>query len=119
MPHRDSRVCNVLVGLRRYIDRKIAMKLTYSPPQVFIEPSFWEELYSRKIDEFKLDDSYKAISAEVSLLDGWTNFSKESFNLPSDIRNQFTSSSLKNGTLFNFNTMNVSVNIIAIVFTHG
>lgn len=60
------------------------MALQFTPPKSFIEPSFWEEVYNRKLNEWKLSQQSVAITARYGLSDGdipgALRFNKESFS---------------------------------------
>ena len=47
-----------------------------------IEPTFWSTLYEKKLNEWKLDDSYKKCLSFVS--DSLFDFRRESFDIDSE-----------------------------------
>jgi hypothetical protein len=81
------------------------MKLTFFPPQSSIDPSFWEELYSKKVNVYKLDETEKEITSFHHLLEGWVALDNRSFT-SIETTSKLTSSS---GLLINFNTIDVSL----------
>jgi hypothetical protein len=82
--------------------------LTFYPPSCSIDPGFWEELYNRKVNVYKLDDSAVQITA-VFGSDGNLSLGAESFALAEKVvleeqQSQHVPFSAK-GTLLNFNTI--------------
>lgn len=79
--------------------------LMFSRPQSAFEPSFWEELYNRKLNVYHLTSEPISItalySASNSLETGKCEFNQSSFIPESSL------SPLTNGTLINFNTQEV------------
>ena len=80
--------------------------LKFIAPSSFIGPKFWEELYKRKMNEYKLDDSEKEIKSFYSLQEGIVRFEPSSFSANDSIDFSLCHST-RLGTLFNFNTINV------------
>jgi hypothetical protein len=86
--------------------------LRFLAPSSVIEPSFWEELYNRKLNIYKLNSDDQLIYTQFSSSDGW-KFSKESYdksNKSSYNRNVGNGGSLISitGLLVNVNTVDVS-----------
>jgi ubiquitin-like modifier-activating enzyme ATG7 len=76
-----------------------AAVIHFLPPQSQVEPGFWEELYVKKVNEYKLDTSEQAIAFRLSAVDGSFVFCKESFD-PVGLR-----CSPATGVLYNVNTI--------------
>ena len=58
--------------------------LTFNPPSCVIDPSFWEELYDRKVNQYKLDDKEHEICGFMCR-DGGMLLNKHSFQHPSQL----------------------------------
>lgn len=58
-------------------DNNTLLRLSFLPPISTIQPTFWEELYDRKLNYYKLDEQSRQIQSFYTK-DGWL-FSKESF----------------------------------------
>ena len=92
------------------------MKLNFNPPNSLIESSFWYELYNKKLNLYKLDQSQKTITAEFSIQDGLLTFSSASLQQFNDdniklkgIKSNRSNRSFRfHGFLLNLNTLNVS-----------
>ena len=83
-------------------------ELKFIAPSSFIGPKFWEELYKRKMNEFKLDDSERVLTGYYSLQEGIVRFEPHSFpSFNSDSIDFSLSHSSRLGSLVNFNTINV------------
>lgn len=86
--------------------------LRFLAPSSVIEPSFWEELYNKKLNVYKLNSDYQLIYTQFSASDGW-KFSKESYDKSnqslynSNIGNGGSLVSIA-GSLVNVNTVDVS-----------
>lgn len=81
----------------------MAETLSFYPPNCCVDPGFWEELYNRKVNIYKLDDSPVEITA-VYGSGGDFCLGAESFSLStpeSEEQLPFTSK----GVLFNYNTI--------------
>ena len=92
------------------------MKLNFNPPNSLIESSFWYELYNKKLNLFKLDESQQIISSQFSIQDGLFTFNSTSLQHLNDdnikgksIKSNRVHRSFRfNGFLLNLNTSNVS-----------
>lgn len=86
------------------------MELKFVAPSSFIGPKFWEELYKKKMNEFKLDDSEKVLTGYYSLLEGIVRF--ESASLSTSHSLSFDKNhSLRSGSFINLNTVNVRLKL--------
>jgi hypothetical protein len=77
--------------------------LSFYPPSCAIDPGFWEELYQRKVNVYKLDDSAQRICA-VLTSEGDLGLSTESFGF-SDQPETHTQPFCAQGSIQNFNTI--------------
>ena len=92
------------------------MKLNFNPPNSLIESSFWYELYNKKLNLFKLDESQVMITSSFSIQDGLFTFNSTSLQHLNDDNIDFNGIKSNrghrtfrfNGFLLNLNTLNVS-----------
>lgn len=83
------------------------MELKFIAPVSFIGPLFWEELYKRKMNEFKLNDSEKVLKGFYSLCEGIVRFESNSFTANDDSNEFSLTHSSRSGILMNVNTIDV------------
>ena len=84
--------------------------LKFCPPQTFIEPSFWEELYQRKLNVYKLSAENEALNVCYTCSDGQRSeaflLDRSSFEGNNDDNHDHGSGKVRvQGTLTNVNTV--------------
>lgn len=89
--------------------------LLFTPPVSSFEPAFWETLYNKKLNVYRLNADPVSIIASVTNSDGkeggHVKFSDKSFNIESGRRVQSI-----NGLLINVNKIEVSIVLLFTLF---
>ncbi|RYH05036.1 hypothetical protein EON65_45825 [archaeon] len=87
------------------------MSLTFTAPRSTIEPSFWEELYSQKLNNYKLTKTHIPLAAQQVYSDG---ISQGSVHFSKAVFEEDANQCLLQGTLILLNTIEVSTIFIHI-----